>query len=102
MTTLPAQPTTEAPAPVVGERDRYGNLCVAITEHWVVTIDPMIYNQRICLASHEEYGRTYTAGWCYPTFIEAVVAAVQWDPEAQVRPEGFLKEAYDARRGSLL
>lgn len=81
--------------------EEFGGWLVKDTEHWRVLVMPMIYNDRVVIKRHDDaYG--YTAGWCYDKGLPAFAAAMVWDPETEVRPVGFKKEACDARRGALL
>lgn len=74
------------------------------TEHWRVLMIPMLFNFRVVISDNRwpviEAG--YTAGWCYDKGPAAFLAAMAWDPETEVRPVGWKKEAMDARGGSLL
>src|SRR4051812_5630876 len=74
------------------------------TEHWRVVVIPMIFNFRICISEKrfDPVRAGYTAGWCYDKGPAAFLAALAWDPETEVRPVGWKKEAMDARGGSLL
>lgn len=67
------------------------------TDKWVVTVTPMLFNERVCLATHDEHGSFYTAGFCYDKGA-AVAAALIWDPQTEQRPTGFKKIAFDSRR----
>ncbi len=80
---------------------------VKVTEHWIVAVTPMLFNDRIVIASPEEYGRFWTAGFCYSrdfhySTLETIFAATLWDPETEMQPKCFVKVAYDLRQGSLL
>lgn len=70
---------------------------VKVTENWIVSVTPMIYNDRICLTSHAEWPDGYTAGFCYDKGGSAALAARVWDPETQREPVGYKKIACDAR-----
>ena len=63
------------------------------TERFYVHVAPMIFNHRILLTPESEYPYGWEGGWCYPDKDSAVAAAQAWDPETQLRPEGFAKEA---------
>lgn len=85
------------PIPEVGVfSPEIGGTVVKVTEHWLVVVTPMIFNDRVVLAPHDWYGG-FTAGWCYDKGPGAMLAALVWDPETEPRPAGFKKEAYDAR-----
>jgi hypothetical protein len=68
---------------------------MAVTENWIVSVTPMMFNDRVCVTAHDEYPRTYTAGWCYDKGGAAALAAGVWDPETQPEPVGFKKRAGD-------
>lgn len=70
---------------------------VKVTEHWIVSVCPMIFNDRLLLSAHEDYPWGWTAGWCYDKGPLAHLAAVVFDPEAEWEPVGFKKLAADAR-----
>ena len=75
------------------------------TPDWIVAVVPMIFNDRICIANKQEFGRTWTAGWCYDQTTEANIAkayAAEWDPATAQRPLGFKKIAFDSRGMSYL
>ena len=77
-----------------------GNLIVKETENWIFSVVPMIYNQRLCISTAKEHGRSYTAGFCYPSssLSTAILAALLWNPESEQWPgSGFVKIAYDSR-----
>lgn len=100
-----SEPTITLPEP--GWDEAGTEFVIKTTEHWVVSVAPMIFNDRICIATPEEHGRFYTAGWCYPredsvSGLQTMVRALAWDPETEREPEGYLKCAYDRRKGSLL
>ena len=58
-----------------------------------------IYNDRIVLSHASRWDTEVVAGWCYTPRGSgaAYLAAVLWDPRETDRPEGFVKEAFDAR-----
>lgn len=75
------------------------------TEDWVICVVPQIFNDRICIADKTEYGRTWTAGWCYERAPGGAIAgsfASVWDPTQDWRPLGFKKIAFDMRDDSHL
>lgn len=84
--------------PDVGWSDEAQTHVVKVTEDWIVSVTPMIFNDRICLTSHAEWPDEYTAGFCYDKGGSAHLAALVWDPETQDRPVGFKKIACDARQ----
>lgn len=77
--------------------DQMQSLVVKETEHWIVSVTPMIYNDRVLLTSRDEYPYCYTAGFCYDKGPVALMAAMVWDPETQHQPVGFKKIACDSR-----
>jgi hypothetical protein len=70
---------------------------VKITPNWVVMVTPMIFNDRICLATRSDWRTGYVAGFCYDKGGAAGLAALAWDPENEAYPLGFKKIACDAR-----
>lgn len=66
---------------------------------WRVTVSPMLYNYRIHLTSEEDRAlRLVTAGFCYNPKDLAMIYATVWDPVTELRPQGFIKEAFNGRR----
>ena len=85
------------PVPEPGWSDEIQVLVVKVTEHWVVGVTPMIYNDRIVLMPRDHWDTTVIAGWCYDKGGAAPLAAMVWDPETDLRPVGFKKESHDGR-----
>jgi len=77
--------------------DDMQSLVIKETDKWVVSVTPMIFNDRILLSSKEEWPHFWTAGYCYDKGPSAVLAAIIWDPEKERNPLGFKKIAADAR-----
>lgn len=88
--------------PAIGWSDELRGRVIKITEHWIVMVLPMIYNDRVVISNHEEWHRGWTAGWCYDKGGAAALAAELFDPETQREPVGFKKLAGDARNGAML
>jgi hypothetical protein len=65
------------------------------TDQFIVSVTPMLFNDRVILTSVEEYPRTYTRGWCYDKGAAAWAAALVFDPDTQDAPVGFKKVAGD-------
>lgn len=70
---------------------------VKVTDDWIVSVTPMIFNDRICLTDRNEWPNTYTAGFCYDKGGAAILAALAWDPDTEPYPDGFKKIARDSR-----
>lgn len=83
-----------------GWDDQIRSTIVKVTEHWIVSVTPMIFNDRVCLTAHGEYPDCYTAGWCYDKGGSAVLAAMLFDPETQTEPLGYKKIAVDGRQST--
>jgi hypothetical protein len=86
----------------LGEWDsRLGAYKVKEGRDWLVSVSPMIFNDRVLLTDRQEYETSrypcYLAGWCYDKGGAAVIAALAWDPDTEHRPVGFKKEAFDSR-----
>lgn len=83
--------------PEVGWDETMQSMVVKVTERFVVSVTPMIFNDRLLLTSRDEYPDTWTAGWCYDKGAAAYLAALAWDPEVEREPVGFKKLAADLR-----
>lgn len=64
---------------------------VGVFRGWQVHIMPMLYNDRLVLASAQDWCG-YAHGWCYPKGL-AAVAAVSWRISTDDHPPGFIKHA---------
>lgn len=67
---------------------------------FLVSVVPMLFNHRVVLTLRQDYPLTYVAGWCYSERWPAFAAAIEWNPEVERRPSGFVKEAVDLREPS--
>ena len=86
--------TTDVESLVEGEwDDAIESWIIRVTEHWIVSVTPMIFNDRIVLTHRNEYPWFVTAGWCYDKGGAAHLAAAVWDPETQHEPVGYKKVA---------
>jgi hypothetical protein len=74
-----------------------GSLVIKESADWIVSVTPMIFNDRVLLTMRQDYPFTVTAGWCYDKGPAAVLAAQAWDPDTEPTPAGFKKEAFNAR-----
>lgn len=77
--------------------DRMQSLIVKESDEWIVSVTPMIFNDRVLFSMKADYPWGWTAGWCYDKGGGAVLAAVAWDPDTQHSPVGFKKIAGDGR-----
>lgn len=77
--------------------EKIQSLVVKETEKWIVSVTPMIFNDRVILTGRDQYPHTYTAGYCYDQGGAAILAAMAWDPETEHDPVGFKKKACDSR-----
>lgn len=75
-----------------------GSLVIQKTDEWIVSVTPMMFNDRVILTHKSEYPDFNTAGWCYDKGIAAICAAAVWDIESEREPAGYKKCAYDGRR----
>lgn len=73
-----------------------GSFRIKEGDDWVISIMPMIFNDRVIFSYKDEYPN-YSAGWCYDKGGAAALAAAAWDPDTQRKPVGYKKEAVDAR-----
>lgn len=78
-----------------------GSLVIKENDLWIVSVTPMIFNDRVLLTYRREYPTAYVSGWCYDKGGGAVLAAIAWDPDTEFRPVGFKKEAVDRRNGGV-
>lgn len=85
------------PPPEVGFNAEIATTVVKVTEHWVVCVTPMLFNDRVCLSRMEHWDTEIIAGWCYDKGPAAALAAMAWDPETEPRPVGFKRESHDSR-----
>lgn len=77
--------------------DAIKSTVVQENEEWIVSVTPMIFNDRIYLTHRSEYPRSATAGFCYDKGGAAMLAAMAWDFENEREPAGHKKVAFDAR-----
>ena len=63
------------------------------TEDWYVAVVPMLFNHRIVFGPQVTRTTEYERGWCYPSAVPAVIAALAWEPDTQDEPVGFVKRA---------
>lgn len=73
--------------------ERLGGWIMKRDQVWIVSVSPMLYNDRVCLTHVEEYPWFYVGGWCYEPGAAAYLAAAAWDPNEMHRPVGWKKEA---------
>lgn len=78
-----------------GEYDeKMGSLVVRKIGCWIVSVTPMIFNDRVLLTHVDEYPATVSGGWCYDKGGAAMLAALVYNPETEPRPSGYKKEAF--------
>lgn len=77
--------------------ERIESLVYAHHGPWLVSVTPMMFNDRVLLTSRTGYPRQWTAGFCYDKGPAAGLAAMAWNPETQPRPVGYKKVAADSR-----
>lgn len=68
------------------------------TDEWIVSVVPMLFNDRVMLTHRDEYPTFATAGWCYDRGPSAMLAAKAWNPDVTREPLGYKKCAFDARK----
>lgn len=75
-------------------------LTLVVNHHgdWMVSVAPMIFNDRVMLTHRDAYPTFVTAGFCYDKGGAAPLAAAAWNPLQDFRPVGYKKIAHDARR----
>lgn len=64
---------------------------------WMVSVAPMIFNDRVLLTHRGQWPMQWTAGWCFPKGGAAPLAAMAWDPDRDREPVGYIKVAADPR-----
>jgi hypothetical protein len=85
-------------ADTIGHYDeKMASWVIKETDDWVVSVTPMIFNDRLLFTTRADYPMSWTAGWCYDKGGAAHLAALAWDPDTQRDPVGFKKVAGDAR-----
>lgn len=60
---------------------------------WRVSLASMAFNIRVLLTAESQYPRTWTSGFCYDPGPAPILAALSWNPLADVRPTGWKKIA---------
>lgn len=68
----------------------------------LVMVTPMLFNNRIIHVPHNE-PMFYDHGWCYDrtpglSHMEAVLAAMEWNPDTEHEPAGYKKRATAGKR----
>jgi hypothetical protein len=63
----------------------------------MVSVSPMLFNNRVLLSRRDAYPARWVAGFCYPKGVAASLAANAWDPLTQDYPVGFERLAGDER-----
>lgn len=64
---------------------------------WLVSVSPMLFNDRVLLTRRDQYPHQWVAGFCYPKGPAAPLAAMAWDPRTQDHPAGYVRLACDGR-----
>jgi hypothetical protein len=82
---------TEIPEPYWDKQIQ--SLVVKESDEWIVSVTPMLCNDRIVFTRRSSYPGCYDAGWCYDKGGAAVLAAMVWDPDTQHEPVGYKKAA---------
>lgn len=83
----------------VGEFDpNIEAMVVRRSADWIVSVVPMLFNNRILLSRTDEYPTFWTAGWCYDKGPAAPLAAISWNPDIDREPAGYKKLAADSRK----
>ena len=81
--------------------DHLQSMVIKETENWIVSVTPMLFNDRVLLTQQSEYSSKYpgyTSGWCYDKGGAAVLAARVFDPDTEHEPVGYKKAAFDGRK----
>lgn len=64
---------------------------------WMVSVTPMLFNDRILLAHRDHYPLRWVAGFCYDKGGAAGLAAQIWNPLVTHEPLGYKEVAADER-----
>lgn len=84
-------------APELGWNDVAQTMVIKVVGEWIVSVTPMIFNDRVLLTHVDEWPLMWTAGWCYDKGGAAHLAAEVWDVEHEREPVGYKKLAADLR-----
>jgi hypothetical protein len=65
-----------------------------------ICVMPQIFNARLCIARLDrfEWHQGFDCGYDYETMLGALIAAIQWDPETEIEPSGWIRCLNDGRR----
>lgn len=78
--------------------DQMQSLVLKETDEWIVSVTPMLFNDRILLTHKvRDYPLGCSAGWCYDKGGAAVLAALAWNVDTEDEPASFKKCAFDSR-----
>lgn len=78
--------------------DEFG--CVRVREgktHWVDVI-PTTFGRGRIVITPKLSPLTYDDGWCYDSFLFALLGAAAWDPDEETEPQGWVKHVSTGRR----
>lgn len=82
--------------------EKIASLVIKESPEWIVSVTPMIFNDRVILTMRSEYPSGWTAGWCYDKGGAAILAAMAWDPNTEHSPVGYKKVAGDLRERKVV
>jgi hypothetical protein len=77
--------------------DRLGSVVVRKDGPWIVSVTPMLFNDRVLLTHEGNYPHFWTSGYCYDKDGSAPLAAAMWNPLVDERPKGYKKIAGEDR-----
>lgn len=77
-----------------------GSYIIKTEGPWIVSVTPMIFNDRIMLTHIDEYPHTASAGYCYEKGSAAGLAAHAWSVLHQPCPVGYKKIAFGDQEDS--
>lgn len=75
-----------------------GNTASTVVGHygdWMVSVAPMLFNDRVLLTHRNGYPIFVSAGYCYDKGGSAALAALAWNPLQDDRPVGYKKVAFE-------
>lgn len=70
--------------------DSPGGVRVKETEAHYIDVVPMIFNHRVVMTPKAD-PLCYDRGWCYQARAAALLAAMEWDPDIEPEPRGWVK-----------
>lgn len=83
-------------APELWQADRGVFRVKETSTHWVEVM-PFIFTAGVVLTPKSNDG-LYDDRWCYNSILDALAAALMWDPSHQAEPDGWHRHPSSGRR----